>query len=45
MIPAETRYEIHDNELLVIVKAFNTWRYYLEESQHKILILINYNNL
>ncbi len=26
MIPAETRYEIHDGELLAIVETFKTWR-------------------
>ena len=32
MIPAETRYEIHDSKLLAIVKAFKTWRHYLKGS-------------
>ena len=32
MIPAETRYETHDGELLAIVEAFKTWRHYLEGS-------------
>ena len=32
MIPPETRYEIHNGELLAIVKAFKTWRHYLERS-------------
>ena len=37
MIPAETRYETHDGELLAIVKAFKTWKHYLEGSQHELL--------
>ena len=45
MIPAETRYETHDGELLAIVEAFKTWRHYLEGSQHEVLILTNHNNL
>ncbi len=45
MIPAETRYETHDGELLAIVKAFKTWRHYLEGCKHKVLVLIDYNNL
>ena len=30
MIPAETRYETHDAELLAIFEAFRNWRHYLE---------------
>ena len=44
MIPAETRYETYNSELLAIIKAFKTWRYYLKGSQHKVLVLNNYNN-
>ena len=45
MIPAETRYETHDGELLAIAEAFKTWRHYLERSQHEVLVLTDYNNL
>ena len=45
MIPAETRYETHDGELLAIVKAFKTWKHYVEGSQHEVLVLTDYNNL
>ena len=45
MIPAETRYETHDGELLAIVEAFKTWRHYLEGCKHKVLVLTNHNNL
>ena len=45
MIPTEIRYETHNGELLAIVEAFKTWKHYLEGSQHKVLVLINYNNL
>ena len=45
MIPAKTRYETHDRELLAIVEAFKTWQYYLEACKHKILVLTDHNNL
>ncbi len=45
MIPVETRYETHDGELLAIVEAFKTWRYYLEGCKHKVLVLTDHNNL
>ena len=45
MIPAETRYETHDQELLAIVEAFKTWRYYLEGCKFEVLVLTNHNNL
>ena len=45
MIPAKTRYETHNGELLVIIEAFKTWRHYLEGSQHKVFMLTDYNNL
>ena len=45
MIPAETRYETQDDELLAIVEAFKTWRHYLKWSQHEVLVFTDYNNL
>ena len=45
MIPAETRYETHDNELLAIVEAFKTWSHYLEGCKHEVLVLTNHKNL
>ena len=45
MIPAETRYETHDAELLAIVEAFKTWRHYLESCKHEALVLTDQNNL
>ena len=45
MIPAETRYETHDGELLAIVEAFKTWRHYLEGCKYEVLVLTDYNNL
>ncbi len=45
MLPAELSYETHNNELLAIVEAFKTWRYYLEGAAHTILIFTDHNNL
>ena len=45
MISAETQYKTHDAELLAIVEAFKTWRYYLKGCKYEILVLTNYNNL
>ena len=43
MILPETRYKTHNGKLLAIVKAFKTWRYYLESCKHKLLILTDHN--
>ena len=45
MILAKTQYKTHSGELLAIIKAFKTWRHYLEGCKHKILVLTNHNNL
>lgn len=45
MIPAKTRYETHDGELLAIVEAFKTWQQYLKGCNHEVLVLTDYNNL
>ena len=45
IILVETRYKTYNGKLLAIIKAFKTWKYYLESSQHKVLILTNHNNL
>ena len=44
MIPAKTRYETHDGELLAIVEAFKTWWHYLESCKHEVLVLTDHNN-
>ncbi len=36
MIPAETQYEAHDQELLAIVEAFKTWRHYVESCKYEV---------
>ena len=45
IISAETRYETYHGELLAIVKVFKTWKHYLKDCKHEVLILIDYNNL
>ena len=45
MIPAETKYDIHNVELLAIVEAFKIWRHYLKGCKHKVFVFTNYNNL
>ena len=45
MIPAETRYKTHDSEFLAIIKAFKTWRHYLEGCKYIFFVLTDNNNL
>ena len=45
MIPAKTRYETHNSELLAIAKAFKTWRHYLKDCKHEVLVHTDHNNL
>ena len=45
MISTETQYETYDKELLAIVKAFKTWKCYLEGCKHEVLVLTDHNNL
>ena len=45
MIPAETRYETHNEELLAIVEVFKTWRHYLGCCKYKVLVLTDNNNI
>ncbi len=45
MIPTETQYKTHDQELLAIIEAFKTWRHYLKGCKYEVLVLTDYNNL
>jgi hypothetical protein len=45
MSSAERNYDIHDKELLAVVKAFTEWRHYLEGSLHRVLVLTDHRNL
>ena len=44
IILAETQYKTHNSELLAIIEAFKTWRYYLKSCKHKMFILMGHNN-
>ena len=45
MISTKTWYKTHNSKLLAIVKAFKTWRHYLEICKHEVFVFTNYNNL
>ena len=45
MIPTETWYKTHDGKLLAIVKAFKTWRHYLEGCKYVVFVFTDHNNL
>ena len=45
LISAKQNYEIHDQELLIIVTVFKQWRHYLESSSHLIEVWFDHNNL
>ena len=38
MLDAETRYPVHEQELLAIIHALNSWRHYLHGSQFKVIV-------
>ena len=45
MVSVETQYKTHNSKLLAIIKAFKTWRHYLERCKYKVLVFIDHNNL
>lgn len=45
MILDKTQYKTHDGKLLAIIEIFKTWKYYLKDYKHEILMLIDYINL
>lgn len=45
MILINTKYKTHNTELLVIIKVFKTWHYYLKGYKQEVFVFINYNNL
>ena len=38
MVGAETRYPVHEQELLAIMSALTTWHHYLEGASHPIWV-------
>jgi hypothetical protein len=45
MKAAETRYPVHEQELLAIVTALETWRHYLQGAAHRITIRTDHKSL
>ena len=43
--PVKWNYEIHDTEMLAIVRALEEWRHYLEGARHPIEIWTDHKNL
>ncbi len=45
MIPTEIQYKAHNNKLLVIIKAFKTWKHNLKGYIYKVLVFTDPNKL
>ena len=45
MTLAELNYNIHDKELLAIIKAYKTWRAYLEGARYIVQVFTDHKNL
>jgi len=45
MTKAECNYDVHDKELLAIVKALEDWRRYVSDTKQRITILTDHQNL
>jgi hypothetical protein len=45
MIASELNYNIHNKELLAIIKAFQEWRVYLKEPNYIMKVYTDYKNL
>ena len=45
MVGAETRYPVHEQELLAIMSALTTWRHYLEGATHPIRVRTDHKSL
>ena len=43
--PVERNYEIHDKEMLAIVRALDKWRHFLEGAEHQFEIWMDHKNL
>jgi len=43
--PAEQNYDIHDRELLAIIRALEAWRHYIQGSGHSTITLSDHQNL
>jgi hypothetical protein len=45
MDTAKINYEIHDNDMVAVVSAFQEWRRYTERAAHTISVFTNHKNL
>lgn len=45
MTEAERNYDVHDRELLAIMKTFEAWQHYLASNPHKIDVWSDHRNL
>ena len=45
LMSIEQQYDIHDQEMLAIVKALEQWRIYLLETKHQTIIKSDHKNL
>ena len=45
MQPAERNYDVHDRELLAIIRTFQQWRHYLEGARHTVTLVSDHKNL
>ena len=43
--PVERNYEIHDKEMLAIIRSLQEWRHFLEGSEHQVEIWTDHKNL
>ena len=43
--PVECNYEIHDKEMLAIIRALEEWRHFLEGARHSVEIWTDHKNL
>jgi hypothetical protein len=43
--PVEQNYEIHDTEMLAIIRGLEEWRHYLEGARHPVEIWTDHKNL
>ena len=43
--PVERNYEIHDKEMLAIIRALEEWRHFLEGAKHQFEIWMDHKNL
>lgn len=45
MLDAETRYPVHEQELLAIIHSLSTWRHYLHGAKFKIIVKTDHRSL